>query len=208
MKKKIVFLVVCLLIAIATLCVGCAGNGATVVRESVTDENGVVYTLFKSTENGKTDTYVAVTDYTGEENAQYKPLVNVVVKSEIEIGGTVYPVTKISEMAFYSKKIETITVGENVKEIDPFVFAYSTASRIDLPSTVTAIKDYAFVNCLNLRELVVKSVTPPALGEYVFKCYVEKNNAYAINSVLSVKVPTDCKDTYLNAWSEYGSIIK
>lgn len=211
MKKKIAITLLVLCIALTTVFLTTACSGDTVTTETVpyTDENGVVYTLFKVTDGAKTDTYVKVTGYTGKTaGAPPANQVTVNILSEVEIEGTVYPVTAIGSIAFYGIDVTEINVPENVTSVEPFAFAYCGAGEINLPSTVKEIGEYAFVNCNSLRVLKINAVEPPVIGGYVFKFYNEKNNVYEITQNLTVRVPSASKDGYLNAWAEYASIIK
>ena len=66
-----------------------------------------------------------------------------------------------------------------------------------IPSTVTAINNYAFYNS-SLKELVIKATTPPTLGTSVFPSTLEK-----------ITVPSTSLTDYQTAtnWSAYSNIM-
>ena len=88
---------------------------------------------------------------------------------------------------FFSSKFTEAIIGENV----------------------TQIGAYAFYESTSLRNVYVKSTTPPSIGTRAF-CY--NKNAYSGDyppiSNLKIYVPTSSVDAYKSAWSTYSSIIE
>jgi len=209
MKKKFAAAILILvLVCCALLLTACGGDGEKIETVDYTDENGVVYTLYKVT-GTNTENYVKVTGYTGKKvGLPPDNQVTVDILPRVTIEGTEYPVTAVGNMAFHRAEVTKITVPENVTKIEPFTFAYCEAGEIVLPSTVTEIGEYAFVNCNSLKIVRVGSVTPPTLGGYVFMFYNGNKNVYEVAQYVSIRVPSESKDAYLNAWHEYASIIK
>lgn len=200
--------VLCVVFCVA-VCTACGNNGTTTVTVPYVDENGVEYTLFKVTTGGKTEEYVKVTGYSGKKiSAPPNNVVSVYVKSEVTIEGKVYPVTSVGNMAFYRAAVTNVYFGDGIVEVEPFAFAYGEFTAVELPVSVKKIGEYAFVNCNSLRYLKLDAVEPPELGDYAFMFYNDKSNTYEVNGILTVKVPSEAKDTYISEWKNYAAIIK
>lgn len=101
-------------------------------------------------------------------------------KTSIEIPSSLFdlPVTQINEWAFNS-------------------ISYLTS--ISLPSTITAVGDYAF-GFLHLDNLVCNAETPPSCGEQVF------DGADVSNTVLIVPSSSVNAYTTTEPWSYFGTI--
>lgn len=67
-------------------------------------------------------------------------------------------VTDIRPYAFYGcKKIEDITISNNIVNIPPYSFSLCTGiSEISIPYSVRSIDIKAFENCVNLRNVIIK----------------------------------------------------
>lgn len=210
MKKKILIVLLALCLALgSTLLVACSGDGTTTVTVPYTDEAGVQYTLYKVTSSSGTEEYVKVTGYDGKTvSTPPDNVVSVYIPSEVTIEGTVYPVTAIANMAFYRAEVTNVYVGENVKSIESFAFAYGGFTSVELPSTVTSISEYAFVNCPSLRYVSLAATEPPKIGDYAFMVYNESSDAYEVNGILSIKTPAAARDSYISEWNTYAAIIK
>lgn len=208
-KSVLIIAAVMCIVLCACVCVACGSNAAVTVTVPYVDESGVEYTLFKVTKGGKTEEYVKVTGYSGKTvSAPPDNVVSVYVKDEITIEDKVYPVTIVGNMAFYRAAVTNVYLGKNIVEIEPFAFAYGEFTSVELPASVKKIGEYAFVNCNSLRYLKLDAVVPPELGDYAFMFYNSKSNSYEVNGILTVKVPSDAKDTYLSEWKNYAAIIK
>lgn len=207
MRKKVIVFAFVLCIAVsALLMTACGGGGVTEEVAAVyTDEaTGMTFTLFRVIGDGETYEYVKLTAYGGETETG-SAVMKVTVPSEVTIEGTKHAVKTIGSLVFDHSKVSEIEIGEGIQIIEPFAFSYCEATVVTLPSTVTSIGEYAFVNCNSLRRLTIKAATPPSLGGYAFKYYMEKNNVYEPSPILKISVPKDSYDAYLSAWSEYGS---
>ena len=61
--------------------------------------------------------------------------------------------------------LASVTLGENVKTVSPFMFANTGITELEILGNVTEIKDYAFYNCTALEDLRFEySATPLTLG--------------------------------------------
>ena len=72
---------------------------------------------------------------------------------------------------------------------------------ITLPSKITSIGDYAFLNCTSLLNLTLQSETPPTLGEGAFE---------GTATLLKIYVPASAVSAYQKAdgWKSYTSRIQ
>ena len=79
----------------------------------------------------------------------------------------------IIESRFY--KIYNISeIDSNIKILGKSCFkGYKNLRRVDIPSKISKIHDYAFEGCENLCEVHFKGTVPPSLGEGVFKNVVK-----------------------------------
>ena len=64
-------------------------------------------------------------------------------------------ITKISDYAFYKRKIEQIEIPESVTSIGESAFEGSYVKNIYIPSKIKTIGDYAFANCSYLESFVI-----------------------------------------------------
>jgi len=110
-----------------------------------------------------------ITKYTGTET-------KIVIPSNFKVGEEIVPVESIGKKAFMSKKIEAITVSENIKDVKDFAFysckklkeitikeglkeigesAFSSTviEAINIPGSVQTIGNYAFKNCTGLNKI-------------------------------------------------------
>jgi len=101
------------------------------------------------------------------------------IPSEVSANGVHYPVTAIEADVFYG--------------CADFV-------SVVIPDRVTLIKDHAFSYCADLRVIVVRSSTPPSLGNNVF---------IGVNkSTCKLYVPAGSKEAYAAAdqWKDFQNI--
>ena len=82
--------------------------------------------------------------------------------------------------------------------IPSYSFSLMSASDIVLPSTITAIGNYAFNNCANLASLTLYAQEPPACDSYTFSNFTNKNNC-------TLYVPASAIELYSNAefWKDF-----
>ncbi len=98
--------------------------------------------------------------------------------------------------------VVTVTLGNNVKTITPWMFSGVRMQKVEIPNSVTYIGDMAFSYCYILTEVSCKNTTPPTLGNDVFLDSPDKNN----NS-LDIKVPYDFVQSYKSVWNQYSHRI-
>ena len=90
-------------------------------------------------------------------------------------------VTEIGDNAFYNSSLESITIPTGVAKIGRSAFNKShLLSSVTLPATLTAIGDWAFDDCNNLKEVICHAPQPPTISKYTFSdisptVYVPKN---------------------------------
>ena len=83
-------------------------------------------------------------------------LKNVVIPEVIYYDGIKYNVTAIGEDAFYSSSIESIKMGNSIKEIKENAFTHAHSLRlIDIGNSVEIIGSFAFSYCSSLKYIVL-----------------------------------------------------
>ncbi|MBR5531821.1 MAG: leucine-rich repeat protein, partial [Bacteroidales bacterium] len=84
-----------------------------------------------------------------------RDIVDVKIENVVEIEGKEYPVTTIiGNSFFYSKKIETLIIGDNITSIPTRTFENNTNLRwVVIGRSVTSIGDNAFYGCSALQEI-------------------------------------------------------
>lgn len=203
---------------------------------SWTEDDEVVSTdqvyMFKAAKNRKLVANfeeVAVFDYYIEDNEVIitgfadEGLQDITIPNEIEG----YPVTGISNTAFYSKGIKSVnlpetiinigtyafglneltevTIPNGVTTIDVHAFSNNQLTKVTFPSSVSTIRDYAFSNNSDLDEVVIPS-EQTIVGEETF---------YGCSPFLTIYgVPGSSANTYATAnnitfkdINEYGGDI-
>lgn len=84
----------------------------------------------------------------------------------------------IGEYAFYSSSIKTIEIPGDVKEIQPYTFAYSRLINAVINEGTTAILNEAFGDCINLTDVwLPKSLTDLSASAF-YGCEKLKNIYY------------------------------
>ena len=94
--------------------------------------------------------------------------------------------------------VVTVTLGNNVKTILPYMFSCVRMRNVEIPTSVTYIGDMAFSYCYILTEVSCRNTIPPTLGKDVF--YNDKDK---YNNNLLIKVPYVSGDAYREKWSQY-----
>jgi hypothetical protein len=94
--------------------------------------------------------------------------------------------------------VVTVTLGNNVKTILPWMFSGVRMETVEIPTSVTYIWKRAFSYCYILTEVSCRNTTPPTLGEDVFL-----NDKDKYNNNLTIKVPYVSGDEYREKWSQY-----
>lgn len=207
MKRKLtVGILIIVIIAVAILTVSCGGETVEEVVKVFNDtESGLCFTLYKVNNSSH---YVKVTAYNGKQETENgTEVVGVKIPSKVKIDDVEYPVTVVGSLVFDHARVSNIEIEEGITKIEPFAFGNCGATRVTLPSTVKEIGEYAFINCNSLRVVAIGATTPPELGGYAFKFYIEKTNSYEVNSVLKITVPKESLERYKESWAEYSEII-
>lgn len=209
--KKVWKLVICLLIIIALSfsLIGCEKKEYIEEVVDTVTENDIEYSIIKKVDldGNPIGHYAKVLQYKGDDK-------NVTIPSTIEatvVAGVEIPVTIITGLSFFKKGVKDIVIGENVTTIENFAFGYSDLIQISIPSTITSIGDYAFINCLALKEVTILATQRPLVGPYTFKYYDKGEKDYAIGNELRIKVPSKSAYTtkdVLDNWSLYQAQLR
>ncbi|MBQ4352018.1 MAG: leucine-rich repeat domain-containing protein [Prevotella sp.] len=70
--------------------------------------------------------------------------------------------------------IKTSVIPDNVTAIGDYAFVGTVGLKsITIPASVKTIEAEAFMACPNLRQIIMKSATPPDVGEYTFDATME-----------------------------------
>ena len=205
--KKILKLALCALLALTTVFAFAACTDKDVSEEEVKtlSLSNVEYAIVtqKNKEGKVIDTYAKIIGYDGQEQ-------NLIIPQTVDDN---IPVKAIANLAFYDNKtIKSVVLPEGLTTVGAFSFGYmDSLIRVELPSTVIEIGEYAFINCTALKEVRIAAVKRPKLGEAAFKFYNSKDKQYQISPYLEIKVPdidaystTDVHDK----WIEYGRFLK
>lgn len=112
-------------------------------------------------------------------------------------------VTNIGNDAFEScKNLTSVSIGNSVDSICVWAFAYcDRLSTISIPNSVTSIGNWAFQNCESLTSVTCEAMTPPTLGDNVFKNIVD--------FPIPLYVPAESINDYKTAeqWKEFNPIL-
>ena len=110
-------------------------------------------------------------------------------------------VTKIGDLAFVATSLATVTLGENVKSIGDYCFAYCTELKeVNLASGLTSVGSYAFSDCNSLQSITLPD-TVTSIGDEAFASCA---NLQTVN--LGTGITTIPKQTF-NASPKLSSII-
>ena len=119
-------------------------------------------------------------------------------------------VTSIGVRAFYSySNLTSITIPNSVTSIGDYAFYNcSSLTSVTIPNSVTSIGGGAFSGCYNLQSITSNKVTPPSMGEGVFKCSTGVRDAYDVYSYVTLHIPMGSKDAYSSAreWRYFNKI--
>lgn len=146
--------------------------------------NGLNYVLDEENKEAKL-TYRTGVSYSGD----------VVIPDKITYNNKEYLVTVIGFHSFFNcSQLKTVTIGDNVKEIEKQAFASSSSlSTIILGKNVLSMGDMAFLYCSSLFSIVItKNVKE--IGKWAFSGCASLQNVYCMSKV----IPTtglDCFDT-------------
>lgn len=144
--------------------------------------DGIYYNIYNGDNPYAEVTYL---NYGSSNSTAYQG--DVVIPSSIVYNGTTYPVTSISDRAFYCCSSLTsviIPVGVAAIRYDTFSECYSLTS-VTIPNSVISIGDYAFNNCSSLTSVTIpNSVT--SISSYAFSGCSSLASVTIPNSVTSI----------------------
>lgn len=132
---------------------------------------------------------------------------NYQLMTDVEIGGCV---SSVGSGAFSATSLSSVTVEEGVTTIQGQAFRYCpNMKRVDLPSTLTSIANYAFQiptgsTATQWDTMIVRATTPPT----IYSSTIQHNNSAGVP--FRIFVPDASVDTYksANIWSNFSSNIK
>lgn len=103
-----------------------------------------------------------------------------------------------SENTYKFKPQKCLYIGNKVKRIPDYCFAYSGISTVTIPKSVTQIGEKTFYNCSNLESVYIENPTPIWIGSSIFT---------GTSSSLKIYVPCGSINAYKNAplWTSYGA---
>ena len=103
----------------------------------------------------------------------------------------------------------SLVLPEGLESIGGSAFNSAKISSVTLPSTLTAIGNNGFYNCLNLASITSKASVPPTLGEYAFYYINSSYERFPLASIEAIYVPEASVTAYKNAdgWKEFSDKI-
>ena len=113
-------------------------------------------------------------------------------------------ITIIGESTFYSCGLTSINLPSSLTTIKGYAFYQANnISSLIIPSGVIEIGSMAFHNCANLANFTIKATTPPTLGSGAF-------DGTTLKPSFKIYVPDESVDAYKSAtnWSSLSDRIK
>jgi hypothetical protein len=215
MKLKNIIPVALVLVLLLLMFTAC--TDVTVVEEEIaeyTDETvGITYKIYKSsdTENGTEFFYAEVVSVVASNSNLWATSIN--IPSTVSFQDITYDVTTIGNLAFYKSGYDLINIEEGITTIKSLAFDLAEATNISLPSTITDIGEYAFLNCMSLKNLYIDATIPPSLGDYAFMVYSMDSGEYITSEILCINVPVSSEALYKDIntyadWADYQGNIR
>lgn len=121
--------------------------------------------------------------------------------NDVEVTDLVIPnsVTEIKNYAFIEcKSLNSVSIPNSVTSIGAYTFYdCSGFTSIEIPNSVKVIGKGAFNGCASLTSIICNAITPPSLGQDVFK---------QVNKHIPLYVPSESVFAY-QAASQWGDFI-
>lgn len=95
--------------------------------------------------------------------------------------------TRISEYAFSSSKLQSITLGGKISSIENGAFENCrnlVSVKLNSNSTSISFEDSVFANCLNLKAMIIEISKVPTLGDNVFDGVAQTFSIYVPSGVI------------------------
>ena len=120
------------------------------------------------------------------------PVVNAVIANTVMYKGIEYPVTYVGEFQGDPKRLKSVVIGDNVKEIGSQAFKdFTSLESVVLGKSILELCPWAFLGCTSLKDINL----PESLTVIYFNCF--------FNSVLeSISIPRSIELIYAGAF--YG----
>ena len=109
---------------------------------------------------------------------------DIVIPPSINVDGTDYDVTAIGERAFYCANISSISLSEGLTTIGKKSLMNSSISELNIPSSVTSLKDEAVESCPNLTTITLNEGGGGTWGAWVFW---RESGGYQVYMICDVK---------------------
>lgn len=116
---------------------------------------------------------------------------DLVIPSELEYEGEMYPVTEIGDFAFSGcTSLTSITIPDSVRKIGPFAFrSCKGLTYISIPDSVKEIGENAFYGCSSLRYVIASDfsrlVTTGITGlDYKYRFNTDKNGLVLVRGIV------------------------
>lgn len=215
MKKNKIVPVMLILVFLLMIFTACTGSDIT--QEEIgqyTDETlGVTYIIYKTSDKqSNTEKFFASVASVNPSNSDLWAS-SITIPSQITYMDIVYDITTIGNLAFYKSGYDFINISEGITRIESFAFDRSKATDVNLPSTIISIGEYAFLDCMSLKNINLKAEEPPVLGKYAFMVYSMEKEKYINSEILQINVPVNSKSEYNNInkypeWESYQGNIR
>lgn len=92
------------------------------------------------------------------------------------------------------------SLNNTLTEIPSWCFAYSGITNIDIPASVTMLRDACFYGCSSLISITFHSTTVPSRDDV--------RQFAGCHANLKIYVPMESVETYKSTWSNWSSIIE